>query len=472
MESDKRGKSTSRGGRAIPWLVTVSAALAGLVACTAVGCGGDDSTGGSADSDGSAPDAATIDGSRDATTNDASTKNDAAACPGAQNLCAGECVSIDRDPQNCGACGTTCAAGELCASGKCATSCSASQTKCDGDAGAFCTNEKTDNANCGGCGIACPAGEACSGGACVVSCGGGLVQCSVDGGVGDAGDGGGSAYCANENSDNANCGGCGIVCAPGTACTNGACETSCGSSSTKCEADAGTDGGEYCANEQTDNMNCGGCGVACTAGQVCTGGACDTTCQPGQVQCGSSCVDPSTSITNCGATDGCGVDGGVSGTACPENYACVSGTCTKLSKLSPGDTTRVITVDGWSIRCAEWSGSVCVHPQVEMDCSVCAAYANCGAWHDITIYNDGSQRTSLNFCAMATLGDSTVVAEGSGATAAAPQACGWYAADHPICSASKATFVAPGVPDPNLGFNLEPTYCSSESTLLTIQCNW
>ena len=53
-----------------------------------------------------------------------------------QTLCDGRCVDLANDPNNCGACGRTCAAGLAC---------------CDG----VCRALRTDNSNCGACGNAC-----------------------------------------------------------------------------------------------------------------------------------------------------------------------------------------------------------------------------------------------------------------------------------------------------------------------------
>src|SRR5207302_9286079 len=41
------------------------------------------------------------------------------ACGKSQTTCNGECVNVANDPANCGACGKTCQATELCGSGAC-----------------------------------------------------------------------------------------------------------------------------------------------------------------------------------------------------------------------------------------------------------------------------------------------------------------------------------------------------------------
>lgn len=79
-----------------------------------------------------------------------------------EELCAGACVNTQVDPANCGACGSACAAGEVCFSNGCAGSCPPGLTACAGT----CVDTGSSNGHCGTCGDACPAGEGCLGGAC------------------------------------------------------------------------------------------------------------------------------------------------------------------------------------------------------------------------------------------------------------------------------------------------------------------
>ena len=160
---------------------------------------------------------------------------------------------------------------------------------CTGDGGApFCATTASDNANCGACGNACGAEQVCQGGACVTSCSSTQTLCGVassDAGAdastdastdassdasGDASRDGGGAYCANFKTDNANCGGCGVICGAGQICSAGACASECVTGQTTCTVMGST----YCANLQSDNANCGTCGTACSTSAVCVAGMC------------------------------------------------------------------------------------------------------------------------------------------------------------------------------------------------------
>ena len=86
--------------------------------------------------------------------------------------------------------------------GACTVTCG---TSCSG----ACVDTETDDANCGGCGMKCAAGAACSGGACAITCGAGLMACN--------------GACTSTKDDPANCGACAMACAGGEACKAGVC---------------------------------------------------------------------------------------------------------------------------------------------------------------------------------------------------------------------------------------------------------
>ena len=117
--------------------------------------------------------------------------------------------------------------------------------------------------------------------------------------------------CTNFASDVNNCGGCGVVCSTGQVCTSGTCTTVCGEGETSCDG--------VCVNENTDPNNCGGCGTVCSTGQACASGVCTTNPSP---ECMGQTCDTFTTC-NPSACDGQGVcfstaeGGGFCGTAVP-----------------------------------------------------------------------------------------------------------------------------------------------------------
>lgn len=126
------------------------------------------------------------------------------------------------------------------------------------DCSGVCTNTQTDNLNCGSCGLACPAGDVCSSGTCALSCQAGLVNCA--------------GICTNTENDRNHCGGCFTACDPGEICSAGSCGLSCQAGLSNC---SGT-----CTNVQTDRQSCGSCGNACGPTEVCQGGSCTDVCVP------------------------------------------------------------------------------------------------------------------------------------------------------------------------------------------------
>ena len=75
---------------------------------------------------------------------------------------------------------------------------------------------------------------------------------------------------------------------------------------------------------QTDPLNCGMCGMACSGGGSCTAGKCG--CATGQTLCGTTCADTRTSAANCGT---CGM-------ACPSGQTCTAGKCSTGGSMIDG----------------------------------------------------------------------------------------------------------------------------------------
>jgi hypothetical protein len=230
-------------------------------------------------------------------------------------------VNPASDPANCGACGTACAAGQVCAAGTCALVCPPGTTDCGG----ACTILDFDPGSCGACGNVCPgapnATAVCSGGTCALLCGEQFQNCNmstVDG-------------CeVNVAGDPLNCGACGQSCpaAPhaAPACASFACGLSCETGWGNCDSypDNGCE-----ADLGADPLHCSQCGKACPAGPhsqgVCTSGSCSIACDAGFSNCNGSSLDGCETSTqtdpqNCGAC----------AKACSKNHAtpsCAGGVC-------------------------------------------------------------------------------------------------------------------------------------------------
>lgn len=122
-----------------------------------------------------------------------------------------------------------------------------------GGQSSYCVDLKTDPAHCGGCGRTCQQGEACVDGLC--GCPKGQIRCG--------------AKCVDAAEDYENCGACGKKCSK--VCSKGKCTT--------CAAigqgsDCGDDTtGHYCANLNSDDLNCGKCAHSCQ-GWTCMKGRC------------------------------------------------------------------------------------------------------------------------------------------------------------------------------------------------------
>jgi hypothetical protein len=91
-------------------------------------------------------------------------------CPGTQTACGGACVFLERDPLNCGACGTRCPSTNgtaQCLGRLCTIACAPGFGNCDGMAANGCeSNLRESRLHCGGCGNECPLGRTCMLGMC------------------------------------------------------------------------------------------------------------------------------------------------------------------------------------------------------------------------------------------------------------------------------------------------------------------
>jgi hypothetical protein len=92
-------------------------------------------------------------------------------------------------------------------------------------------------------------------------------------------------------------------CALGGECCGGAECTRTGDGVCTCPQDAPDTCDGVCVDLQTDETNCGECGVVCPEGETCQGGICRCgdapTCANGLTCCGGECVDLDTNMNNC-----------------------------------------------------------------------------------------------------------------------------------------------------------------------------
>lgn len=194
----------------------------------------------------------------------------ALSCPTGQTVCGAGCADTTSDPAHCGGCDMGCAAGEVCSAGMCAASCGPGLTECTG----ACVDVQNDPAHCSACDMACgaPSGATgiCSAGMCRSVCDPLMGDCNAD-----LAAGGGDGCETPLATDVSNCGACGRVCSVSHAvagCAAGACTIAmCDAGFDDCDASA-TNGCE--TDIRSDALNCGACGMACATGERCFEGAC------------------------------------------------------------------------------------------------------------------------------------------------------------------------------------------------------
>jgi hypothetical protein len=188
------------------------------------------------------------------------------------------------------------------------------------DCGGVCVDALSDGDNCGGCGVVCGPGSSCASGVCLLTAppaGVSLIDCAAQG-LTDCG-----GFCTNLSSDASNCGACGNACPAqhgpyglidaSWSCQGGVCVEA------SCAAKGLTDCGGFCIDLAVDAANCGACGNSCALGGYCQGGVCTgVACLDGLTDCGVGyCVDLNSNPNFCGSCQ----DG------CFEGYSCVNGAC-------------------------------------------------------------------------------------------------------------------------------------------------
>jgi hypothetical protein len=243
-------------------------------------------------------------------------------CGPGQTLCGGTCVNTLNDPLNCGACGTSCGAG-VCDGGVCTLTCEVTKRDCDNNLANGCEVDITiDPNNCGGCGLTCGAGQSCVAGACT-----GGQQLWPNGSPCASGFACQSGFCTDGFCCNQACGGTCQACAGVlTGGVNGACGAIL----------ANTDPKDQCA--ATPQFTCGTTGVcngagACTlwpSGTQCVGPQCFGGTQFAASMCNGAgnCVQGTAQSCNpyvCGPTQcktSCSTNAD-----CTSGYVCSAGAC-------------------------------------------------------------------------------------------------------------------------------------------------
>lgn len=159
--------------------------------------------------------------------------------------------------------------------------------------------------------------------------------------------------CVDLRTNAAHCGGCGLACAAGQRCRDSACEEDPCPGQLEC--------GGVCVDPASDGANCGDCGTACAEGESCIDGHCGlSSCPAGTSRCGAACVDLSSDQASCGAC----------GASCAATEECRDGAC-------------VDTCPAPSMRCTDEEGAVsCIDvtsdPQSCGSCgTACAGAESC-----------------------------------------------------------------------------------------------
>lgn len=268
-----------------------------------------------------------------------------------------------------------------------------------------CADLRLDDANCGGCGAACGTGTACANSTCLPT------SCSTDPCVP-------GQVCVSDTCTDKAC--VGVICPAGATCQGGACQ--CLPGKERC--------GSACVNTKTDNLNCGGCDRACSAGTQCALGNCyaqdcaGETCGPGFVCAGGQCTEAACVGVACPAGMEC--TGGQCACTGPACECARDGECPEMKPHCDREAGRC-AVCVTSTDCA--SGELCRGGLCTPGCSQARPACPAGKFCDFTAEacvdcNDNSQCGTGKIC-----GPAKLCIDGC-------------AADHPSCAAGTTCNVA------------------------------
>lgn len=244
-------------------------------------------------------------------------------CLSTQKSCNGACVSKTSALYGCTAsgcdpCATFANATATCKSTMCSPNCKSGFGDCDGLANTGCEQSVSDLANCGGCKRTCSTTNTtsvnCAAAKCAPTCAAPFGNCTTPSAT--APDDGCET---NLTASKTHCGACGNSCYAGLVCSARTCGCS---SAAHCEGSTGVQ--SFSCDTATRRCVCSN--TTCAAGEVCiketgsnrcscNGGA---ACGVDAICCKSGCADPQTDEDNCG---GCGID-------CTSAQTCVAGVCT------------------------------------------------------------------------------------------------------------------------------------------------
>ncbi len=278
-------------------------------------------------------------------------------CPTGSPYC-----EVPFSTSNCGACNIACGTNESCTG---AGECSCGGTGGGVGLGAVCTGNRRccgsgcrtmgTTSNCSDCNDRCGTNETCTGS--------GPWACRCDGALRCGGSDSccpGSGGCVDTDTDENNCGGCGVRCATGETCRGGTCQ--CGAGSTWEPMCTGTDvccGAAGCLTLGT-NANCSTCGDACTLPQTCGGGGASNMCGCTPTTCGDLGFDCGLAPDGCGGTLDCGT--------CTGGDSCGGGGTANVCGCTP-DTCGSLGFDCGSV--SDGCGGT-------LNCGTCTGGDSCG----------------------------------------------------------------------------------------------